>query len=134
MIQCSSDPNSTLNRLRAELSECNQLISWANIGAFDKSTAMTMRNHALANLRRHAHKLRGQKTKRLPVDFTTYACGIPCGVVIDYYSGDVEETEYTITTTLGYRMDWLEERVKADSEEDAMVAAEIQAYRGGDPW
>ncbi len=125
MIQCSSDPNSTLNRLRQRLHDANKAMG----GSGDKRKAATERNHALSALREVAHAIRGQKPKRLPVDFTTRACGIPCGVVIEYYSGDVDETEYTICTTQGHRMDWLDKRVHADTEEDAEIALQIMQYR-----
>jgi hypothetical protein len=119
-------PTAPVNRLRLRYFLACQEVG----GASRKHNAVALRrlNEARTALR---HYLYGPARRTLP-DFDTRVDGIPCGVVVDSCTGPTYEAEYTIVTRAGYAMDWLDERVKADLDEDRSICEQIARWRHGE--
>ena len=130
MIKTSSDPSSTLNRLRLKKAELLKELQDANARQ-DPQRGKYLGKYRGAYLALKRHLDGKPPIEKFNVDFSVSILGIPAGVhILNYVSsqpwkqhtfrgagpGDCdapepEEIEYVITDSKGYPADWLARRV-----------------------
>lgn len=123
----SSNPYSELNTARWLYELARTMWRYANKGFGSKSSAARQLNIARGRLFR---AITGRKKAKVyDADYEMRVCGIPCGVIVTYYSGpqfnnwghpddrepdEPEDIEFFLVDRNGYPASWLERRVCYD--------------------
>lgn len=122
-LKFSSNPDSYLNRARQMLFDGKQEWSAANRGQGSYKKANALMNEARIRLRQVLYNK--FPARQYEPDLKTTIAGIPCGIVITYYSAprcnnwghpddrlpdDPAEVEFFVVDRTGYPAGWLERK------------------------